>query len=324
MNNKAISKIRFIFLNNSNYLVQVIRKWLNNYFQFSKREFNGLLVLIVLIGMIAVFPTVYRILVPLEGPTVEEQLALLKLELSKEPERVEARSGKHRSYSGLPEKRKSTLFYFDPNSIPSEGWQDLGLSPKQAQAILNYRVKGGVFRLPSDLKKMYTIAPELYQQLEPYIQIVPVEKGADHRDRPAQNFPVKEKVVVALNTADTLELDRIYGIGKVFARRIVAYREKIGGFYKKEQLLEVFGIDSLKYEEIKDQVSVNPALLRMIHINTASAADFNRHPYLSYQQVNAVIAYRKQHGNYSNIADLNKVVILTPELIEKLAPYLIF
>lgn len=308
--------------------MQVIRKWLNNYFQFSKREFNGLLVLIVLIGMIALFPTVYRILVPLKEPTVEEQLAMLKLELAREPERAEARSGKQRAYSGLPEKRKSTLFYFDPNSISSEGWQDLGLSPKQAQAILNYRIKGGVFRLPSDLRKMYTISPELYEQLEPYVQIVPVEKildhGTDHRDRPAQNFPVKEKVVVALNTADTLELDRIRGIGKVFARRIVAYRERIGGFYKKEQLMEVFGIDSLKYEEIKGQVSVDPALLRKIHINTALAADFNRHPYLRYQQVNAVIAYRKQHGNYGNIADLNKVVILTPELIEKLAPYLIF
>lgn len=308
--------------------MQVIRKWLNNYFQFSKREFNGLLVLIVLIGMIALFPIVYRILVPLKGPTVEEQLALLRLELAREPQRAEARSGKQRAYSGLSEKRKSILFYFDPNSLSSEGWQDLGLSLKQAQAILNYRAKGGVFRLPADLKKMYTISPELYQQLEAYIQIVPVEKildhGNDHRDRPAQNFPVKEKVVVALNTADTLELDRIRGIGKVFARRIVAYRERIGGFYKKEQLMEVFGIDSLKYEDIKGQVSVDPALLRKIHINTASAADFNRHPYLRYQQVNAVIAYRKQHGNYSNIADLNKVVILTPELIEKLAPYLIF
>ena len=278
--------------------------------------------------MIAVFPAVYRILVPLKGPTAEEQLALLKLELARAPETAQIRSAKSRLYPGLPEKRKSTLFYFDPNSIPSLDWQKLGLSPKQAQAILNYRAKGGVFRLPSDLKKMYTISPKLYQQLEPYVQIVPEEKAvdrpADHRDRPAQNFPVKEKVVVELNTADTLELDRIHGIGKVFARRIVSYRERIGGFYKKEQLMEVFGIDSLKYEEIKGQVTVDPALLRKININTASAADFNRHPYLRYQQVNAVIAYRKQHGNYSNIADLNKVVILTPELIEKLAPYLIF
>nr|WP_255431149.1 helix-hairpin-helix domain-containing protein [Pedobacter sp. N36a] len=220
------------------------------------------------------------------------------------------------------------MFYFDPNTITAKGWQELGLSPKQAQAILNYRAKGGVFRLPSDLKKMYTIAPELYLQLEPYVQIELREKildhRADYRDRPAQNFPVKEKVMVALNTADTLALDRIHGIGKVFARRIVAYRERIGGFYKKEQLMEVFGVDSLKYEEIKGQVTVDPSLLRKININTASAADFNRHPYLRYQQVNAVIAYRKQHGNYSNIADLNKVVVLTPELIEKLAPYLIF
>lgn len=311
--------------------MQVIRKWRNNYFEFSKSQFNGLLVLITLICLIAVFPPVYRALVPLQLPTDEEQLAMLKLELANAPKTPqsrygnERRSGNQREYPRVSAYRKPSLFYFDPNLIGQESWQQLGLSEKQAQAILNYRSKGGVFRTPSDLKKMYTIRPELYRLLEPYVQIQSVGKASVYRpDRPAQIFRPKEMIRVALNTADTLELDRISGIGKVFARRIVAYREQIGGFHKKEQLMEVFGIDSLKFQEIKGQVSVDPGVLRKININTASSADFKRHPYLRYQHINALIAYRKQHGNYSNIADLNKVVIMTPELIEKIAPYLIF
>ncbi|MBB2149429.1 ComEA family DNA-binding protein [Pedobacter gandavensis] len=328
MNNKAISKIRFIFLNNSTYIVQVIRKWRNNYFEFSKTEFNGLLVLITLISLVAVFPPFYRALVPLKAPTAAEEQALLKMELAKAPDTLKRSYENRRSYPPASGKRKSSLFYFDPNVLGQEGWQKLGLSEKQAAAILNYRSKGGVFRQPSDLKKMYTIRPDLYRQLEPYVQIQ--EPGKEKKevayrsDRSKPSFKPKEIVMVALNTADTLALDRIHGIGAVFAKRIVAYREKIGGFYRKEQLMEVFGIDSLKYLEIKGQISLDATQLRKININTATAADFKRHPYLRYKQINALIAYRKQHGNYSNIADLNKVVIMTPELIEKLAPYLIF
>ncbi len=305
--------------------MQVFRKWLNNYFEFSKREFNGLLVLITLIGLVAIAPVVYRALQPLKEPTAEEELAILKLALASASETERSRPDHQRFYPPVSGKKKSSLFYFDPNLIGQVDWQQLGLSEKQAAAILNYRRKGGVFRKASDLKKMYTISADLYLQLEPYVQIQLPEKSVSvEADRPVQAIAPRQIIMVALNTADTLELDRIHGIGKVFARRIVAYREKIGGFYKKEQLMEVFGLDSLKFMEIKDQVYVEPALLRKININTATAADFKRHPYLRYQQINALIAYRKQHGNYSNIADLNKVVIMTPELIEKLAPYLIF
>ncbi len=304
--------------------MQVIRKWLNKYFEFSKREFNGLLVLIVLISLVAIFPPVYRALVPLKEPTAEEEELLFQLARANEKTKTSEKVTDQRTAPRGSEKRKSSLFYFDPNVIDSKGWQQLGLSKKQAGTILNYRAKAGVFRKPSDLKKMYTIAPELYKRLEPYIQIQVQEKKVAPSAQHVPQLRPKEKIMVELNAADTLELDRLPGIGKVFAKRIVAYRERIGGFYKKEQLLEVFGVDSLKFQEIRAHVVVNTGLLKKINVNTAAAVDFKHHPYLRYQQINALIAYRKQHGNYSNIADLNKVLILTPELIEKLAPYLIF
>lgn len=109
-----------------------------------------------------------------------------------------------------------------------------------------------------------------------------------------------------------------------FANRIIKYRERIGGFYKKEQLMEVFGLDSVKYEEIKDQIVIDLTKLKRINVNTAEFADFKNHPYIRYKQVNALIQYRKQHGNYSNIADLNKVAILNQETINRLAAYLEF
>ena len=285
------------------------------------------MVLLILLAGVSVFPVVYRALRPQELPTAEEQLAVLKFAMANQPEEEKKTESLIFSAKAYPEKRKSVLFYFDPNVIDIDDWQKLGLSEKQAQAILNYRSKGGVFRKTADLQKMYTISPQLYKVLEPYVQIAGTEPSILQKVQSVTGTQVsvpKELKLIELNGADTLQLDQIKGIGRVFARRIVAYRERIGGFHKKEQLMEVFGIDSLKYNEVQAQLSIDPDKLKKININTAELADFKYHPYIRYKQVNALIQYRKQHGNYSNIADLNKVAILTPEIIGRLAPYLTF
>jgi len=203
----------------------------------------------------------------------------------------------------------------------------LGLSPKQASAILRYIERGGRFRKKEDLQKMYTINAEMYNTLVPFITITDDDLNDNELQQKAYAPPVSDKkvpVIVEVNAADTTELDKIKGIGITFAGRIIKYRERIGGFHKKEQLMEVFGIDILKYNEIKDQVLIDASLVKKININTASFEDFKNHPYIRYKQVNALIQYRKQHGNYGNIADLNKVLVLNQETIDRLAAYLEF
>ena len=64
--------------------------------------------------------------------------------------------------------------------------------------------------------------------------------------------------------------------------------------------------------------------MRKININTVDFGGLKSHPYLKYKQVNAIIAYRKQHGNFTGIADLKKLLILSPQTIEQLTPYLQF
>ena len=167
----------------------------------------------------------------------------------------------------------------------------------------------------------------MYNTLVPFITITDDDLNDNELQQKAYAPPVSDKkvpVIVEVNAADTTELDKIKGIGITFAGRIIKYRERIGGFHKKEQLMEVFGIDILKYNEIKDQVLIDASLVKKININTASFEDFKNHPYIRYKQVNALIQYRKQHGNYGNIADLNKVLVLNQETIDRLAAYLEF
>jgi competence protein ComEA len=302
-----------------------MKNWLNNYFGFTKREYNGLLVLMVILLLISVLPYVYSTFwVKQTLISNEEQVAIQKLILvnQQEPNYYAKMRNQVEDSEATP---PTTLFKFDPNVIDVTDWQKLGLSVKQAQSIINYRNKGGKFYKPEDLKKMYTISSKKFEQLAPYIAIENTNTKYIKQEYAKQApYVKKELVIVEINSADTLQLDEIKGVGAAFARRIAKYRDKLGGFYKKEQLLEVFGLDSIKFNEIKDQIKIDVSNLKRININTAEFDDLKNHPYLKYKQINAIVQYRKQHGKYNDIADLKKVAILTPQIIQNLAPYLIF
>lgn len=297
-----------------------MRKWINHYFNFTKSEFNGMLTLVVLILLFLALPNVYTWLWP-EEP---DQAALVEIEKLNLEERFGVRPDKKPFTNPERKLKQLKLHIFDPNTLEQAGWEELGLSPKQAAAIINYRSKGGKFRKVEDLQKMYTIRPELYQQLKPYVQIRDTSLQHVARSFPKPTFSKKQAAIYELNALDTIAMQAINGIGPAFARRIFKYRERLGGFAQPEQLLEVFGIDSVHYEQIRPQIRIDDGLVRKININTADFETLRQHPYLRYKQINAIIEYRKQHGNYSSFADLKKVAILPAETVDKLAPYFSF
>ncbi len=299
-----------------------MRIWLNKYFGFSKGEFNGLLLLILIIAVLKAIPIIYGYTRPIEKDDPSLLTQIQKITVADEKYASNLRD-RIENYS--PEKT-ARLFNFDPNTLDADGWQTLGLSPKQAKAIINYTSKGGKFYKPQDLQKMYTISPEMYKKILPYVKIADRELNTSKKYIPFEKkeYVKKAPVIVDINQADSAKLDEIKGIGAAFAKRIIKYRERLGGFYKKEQLMEVYGLDSVKYTEIKDQISISNVPLKTININTAAFDDLKRNPYLSYKQINAIIQYRKQHGNYSNITDLKKIAILNQQVIDKIAPYISF
>ncbi|MCD0490317.1 helix-hairpin-helix domain-containing protein [Pedobacter sp. MC2016-14] len=298
----------------------MVKEWLYKYFDLSKREFNGLMSLAVILIVVMAAPEISNLLFPYQHNVAAENLAIQELELENSEPYPHAKKADG--------QKTGDLDFFDPNTIGLDGWQKLGLSEKQARVILNYRDKGGKFRNPDDLKKMYSISRSKYAELLPYIRMETVTAKTNYGSFGSTNKAYLAKKsdpeIIEVNGADTLLLDKIKGVGPVFARRIIKYRDRLGGFYKKEQLMEVFGLDSVKFDEIKNQVDIDVSLLRRININSAVVEDFKNHPYIRYKQVNALIQYRKQHGNYTDIEDLKKVAILTPELIVQLKPYLSF
>lgn len=301
---------------------------LKNYFAITKKEWNGMLVLAVLILIVLVAPNIYQFFIVPERIDFERIKEAQKiLDGAKEEQPVYYKNGYHRSNqpdaSFSKEKLNPTYFSFNPNHLPETQWKKLGLSARQVSVIKNYEAKGGKFYKKEDLQKIYSVTPADYARLEAYINIPDKGFSKNYKSYPPNTsaFKAKPMIMVDINHADSTQLTKIRGIGPAFANRILKYRNRLGGFYRKTQLMEVYGLDSAKYEEIEKQIRVDAEEVTKININTCSFDDLKRNPYLSFKQMNAIIQYRKQHGNYKSSADLKNVAILTDEAIRKTEPY---
>lgn len=222
------------------------------------------------------------------------------------------------------------LFEFNPNEATKADFEKLGLSAKTAQSIINYRNKGGQFRKIEDLKKIYTLKSEDFERLETYINIpekeaiAEKEKTKTKREIPEEYNYIKksETVILDLNIVTIEDLQQLKGIGAGFAKRIVEYRTSLGGFINKKQLLEVYGFKQTTLDNIDSQVTISKGGINKIKLNTTDAETLKNHPYLNYKQANAIIKYRKQHGNFESLDRLNKIYALPKVTIEKIKPYL--
>lgn len=133
----------------------------------------------------------------------------------------------------------------------------------------------------------------------------------------------KKPLSFELNTADSLDLVQLYNIGPVIARRILKYRSLLGGYVRKEQLREVYGIDSARYNDIAPHLTVDPSRITPIDINTADIDRLKRHPYLDYYQAKAIILLREEKGTYTGVRDILNIPIIDSETFTRIEPYLI-
>ena len=167
--------------------------------------------------------------------------------------------------------------------------------------------------------KEWWVKPEMQA-----IQTNPPARNGEQSTRQAYTPPaymVKKPFLIDLNTADTLDLQELRGIGPSYARKIVRYRERLGGFVQVEQLREVWGIDSLLLEKIKPSVYVKNTSLRKIPLNEVDLRTLKQHPYLDYYQAKEIYLHRQKYGAFSSLEDLLKVNLMDSGTFQRLLPY---
>ena len=134
----------------------------------------------------------------------------------------------------------------------------------------------------------------------------------------------RQPLMVELNSADTLTLQLLYGIGPAFARRIVAYRERLGGFYDKKQLLEVHGFTPKMLSKIASCITIDSSALVTLPINTIPLKQLIKHPYVEYYQARDIVRLRERGQRFATADDLRAVPSMSDSTLQRLLPYISF
>ncbi|PLK45415.1 helix-hairpin-helix domain-containing protein [Emticicia sp. TH156] len=244
--------------------------------------------------------------------------------------------GEGKSGFGGSEDKNYKYFNFNPNTATVAQFQELGLPKFIAERIEKYRSKGGKFRKKEDFKKIYGLYPETYERLAPYIDLPSADEtsvispqttsitqpaNSEKNEAPAREFKKENKLTrFDLNTADTTQLKLINGIGSGYARRIVKFRDALGGFAKAEQVRETYGLPPETADELLKYGFVSGGI-KKLKINQVAVSEL-RHLYLKYHQAKAIVSYREQHGSFKSIEDLRQIKVLDEATIQKIEPYL--
>ena len=290
---------------------------------------NGTFVLLVILILIAIVPPIFSHYY--RHPQENDQAFRAEVEnfLAKLQKDEGSNHDKRGKYDFKKEnKRAVELFTFNPNTISETDWCKLGLSEKQAKTIINYRNKGGKFRIKADLKKIYSIHEDQFSLLLPYIDLPEVyeekksQTTAYESNTNKTSYHPKTAHEIDINQADTAVYASLPGIGTVISARIVKYREKLGGFIKKDQVAEVFGLKAEVYEQLENYLICKSGAIKKLSLNFSTMSELAKHPYIGYQKAKAIVEYRSKNGAYSSLEQLVKANLLNSEELARISPYL--
>lgn len=233
---------------------------------------------------------------------------------------------------------------FDPNTADSVTLIHLGLKKWQVSNLLKYRAKNGRYHRPEDFRKLYGMTDSMYHALLPYIIIDTL--GVKHFkdsintrwrdsldsiavDTVPRYVHHKKDTVLNLRTADTTELKMLRGIGSYRAKQIVRYRQELGGYTSTQQLREIKALqtifaDSLQADSLLAHFYIDSVIVTPLYVNRASPEQLQRHPYLRFEQAQAIYELRRRKIQLDSIQQLYRLPCFSEEELLRLEPYLSF
>jgi len=304
-----------------------MKRVIKDYFTFSRKETVAAVILLLLTGGFIVLPYFYpsKKSVPVVNKKLQEQLAKLANDSNQQNvtgDNEEDWKNPFQASSNMVEPG-FTLFEFDPNTIGAEQWKRLGIRDKTIKTILNYRNKGGRFRKPEDIRKIWGLRKEEAGRIIPYAKIA---KPSNQNFIPASNNKAftnnKPVQPVDINMATAQQLMELPGMDHLIPYRVIKFRDKLGGFLRVEQVKETYGMSDSVYQSILPYLKIESTTIKKINLNSTNGYELNMHPYINRDISQAIIIYRTQHGVYQKVEDIRKIVFITEKMYQKIAPYL--
>lgn len=239
-----------------------------------------------------------------------------------------------------PEEEKPTAppqrFRFDPNTISADSFAMLGFPAWQAKSLLRYRGDRPVtFRRPTDLRRVKSLDSALVEAVLSLVSIAPEpssapasapENGTAAAPKTysyAPRLPLPDAGSFDVNTSDTTAWKSLPGIGSYRAKRIVRFREALGGFSSIDQIATTRGLPDSTFSAIRDFLKISP-VPRPIPINRATYDELNKHPYINRNLANSIVQNRAKFGRFNGPEDLRRLRLITEDNLLLLLPYFSF
>lgn len=296
----------------------MIRKFfyqLKKYTEISNFERLGIFALIFIISLVCVYQYyIHNYFYP--ENSIDHTRKIQEFILNDTPKNKEKSFVRSKQYS--KNVNCQVKEFFNPNTDSKEQLIQKGLPSKVVENIINYRDKGGIFKVKKDLVRLYSLSKKEYQKIKPFIAL-PDTLIVKRNDDVLAKKP--QKIIVSINSCSTDSLEKIRGIGPIFAKRIVAFRSKLGGFYSLNQLNEVYGLSQETIDMILPHLVLDSTQIKKIKLNTFSVKEISKHPYISFNEAKAIVNYRDQHGNFSHLSTLKSLHIFRDKSISRLLPY---
>ena len=282
-------------------------------------------------------------------------LCILRLVIHYLPKSVQSESEVATTSLLVAAKDTIVLHTFDPNTADSMTLVHLGFRTYQVRRILRYRANGGSYRTAEFFRDFLDMSDSVYTALRPYIDIdtMPFYRLKQERmlhdslrrdslrllyqarrdsinrmfearrDSMAQaaGYHIKRDTIIEINHADTTDLQFIRGIGSYVARKIIRYRNQLGGYYTLEQLREIAELDFVQWDSVVPHLCLDTTDIRKIPVQTASLKLLTEHPYLTFSQAQQIYNMRRRKFRFEP-ADLEE--ILSTKEKERLLPYMDF
>ncbi len=221
-------------------------------------------------------------------------------------------------------------FRFNPNKISKDSLLMLGFPSYAVNSLLKYRSKGGVIRSINQMSKINGLDEATLERLTPYVDLdQPVRKKyADNTNIKKDSSLIKKKKykrkepkIFDINTGDTTDFMNLYGIGRVYSKRIINFRKSLGGFFTIEQIGDVWGIEDSLFLAIKPYLTVNASNIQKKNINNMSKDSLNKHPYINWQKSKTILAYKSAHGDYKHMDEFYNLHLLEDEFVDTMKQY---
>ena len=302
---------------------------LKEYFNFTKRERNGTLLLLSIILIIfTANQTMHFFFKDKEYDYTKFDQEVNQFLASLNPIEEDEHLNRLDKYI-IARYDTLDLFMFNPNNTSSEQWKKLGMTEKQISTITNYTSKGGTFRVKDDFRKIYGIRTKQFQILKPYINLPNSSSNSynnsnNYNNKPDNNFTPDSLFEFNPNTASEAQW-KMLGMSDKQTATIKNYLSKGGKFYKKEDLSKIYGVSQEQYNTLEPYIIIDnkknnsePEKKLSIELNSATKEELTQISGIGDIYAERIIKYRDMLGGYETKEQLKEVDGLEEETYEKI------